>query len=87
MAKNRVCERMIRKVGKHLTFRVWVTADQDFYVDTTKIEQTLESITTLQYSKEDLNEAISAIEKLDNIAAFEILNTLGNGILLYPDWN
>jgi hypothetical protein len=84
---NRVCERMIKCVGNELTFRVWVTADQEFNVDTSKLQQMLESLKSIAYSEENIKYAICNIEKLDNIAAIEILNNYGNGILLYPNWN
>jgi len=84
---NRVCERMIKCVGNEMTFRLWITSDQNFNVDITKINQVLESLKSIAYSEENIKYAICNIEKLDNIAAVEILNNQGNGILLYPNWN
>jgi hypothetical protein len=78
---------MIKYVGNELTFRVWVTADQHFNFDTSKLQQVLESLKSIAYSEENMKYAICNIEKLDNIAAVEILNNQGNGILLYPNWN
>jgi len=84
---NRVCERMVKVIGDQLIFRVWVTADQNFEVDIKKLEQVLESLKMIHASEENIKLAICEIEKLDNIAAVEILNNQGNGILLYPNWN
>ena len=84
---NRVCERMVKVIGDQLIFRVWVTADQNFAVDIKKLEQVLESLKMIDASEENIKLAICEIEKLDNIAAVEILNNQGNGILLYPNWN
>lgn len=84
---NRVCERMIKYVGNEMTFRLWITSDQNFNVDISKINQVLESLKLVAYSEENMKYAICNIEKLDNIAAVEILNNQGNGILLYPNWN
>ena len=84
---NRVCERMIKYVGNEMTFRLWITSDQNFNVDISKINQVLESLKLIAYSEENMKYAICNIEKLDNIAAVEILNNQGNGILLYPNWN
>jgi hypothetical protein len=78
---------MIKYVGNEMTFRLWITADQNFNVDISKINQVLESLKLIAYSEENMKYAICNIEKLDNIAAVEILNNQGNGILLYPNWN
>lgn len=84
---NRVCERMIKCIGDEMTFRIWVTSDQNFNVDISKIEQVLASLKMISYSEENMKYAICNIEKLDNVAAIEILNNQGNGILVYPNWN
>lgn len=84
---NRVCERMIKCIGDEMTFRIWVTSDQNFNVDISKLEQVLASLKTISYSEENMKYAICNIEKLDNVAAIEILNNQGNGILVYPNWN
>jgi hypothetical protein len=78
---------MVKVIGDQLIFRVWVTADQNFEVDVKKLEQVLESFKMIDASEENIKLAICKIEKLDNIAAVEILNNQGNGILLYPNWN
>ena len=81
---NRVCERMIKYVGKHLIFRVWVSADQNFNVDCDPIHQLLNSF----HDENNMKFAICELEKLENIAAVEILDiNNNNGILLYPNWN
>jgi len=33
-----------------------------------------------------MKRAVCEIEKLDNIAAIEVLTEEGNGMLLYPNW-
>lgn len=84
---NRVCEQMVRFVGKYLVIRVWVTANQQFEVDTTELKSLLSTFSLTPATEANMKMIICAIEKLKNIAAAEILNTDGEGILLYPDWN
>ena len=85
--KNRVCERMIKYTGRYLTTRVWVTADQNFEVDTSQLQTMLSNFHDTSATTTNMSMVISEIEKLDNIAAAEVLDSHGNGILLYPDWN
>jgi len=76
---------MVKSVGDYLTFRVWVTANQQFQVEISELVDLLDSFKDLPET-----EAVSClekIEKLDNIAAVEVLNSVGQGYLLYPDWN
>jgi alpha-N-acetylglucosamine transferase len=84
---NRVCEKMVRCDGVNLTCRVWVTANQNFEADTKKINEILSVFKLSQPTEDNMKIIISEIEKLDNIAAAEVLDKNGNGILLYPDWN
>lgn len=83
--KNRVCERMVKFQGDHLTFRVWVTANQQFQVGISDIVDLLNSFKELPET--EARSCLEKIEELDNIAAAEVLNTDGQGYLLYPDWN
>jgi len=85
--KNRVCERMVKFVGQNLTVRVWVTADQNFNVDTQDVESLIRNYSSIESTLENMRSLIQQIELLDNIAAAEVLDSKGNGILLYPDWN
>jgi hypothetical protein len=55
---NRVCERMIKYVGNEMTFRLWITSDQNFNVDISKINQVLESLKLVAYSEENMQYAI-----------------------------
>lgn len=84
---NRVCEKMVRFDGANLICRVWVTANQNFEVDTKKINEVLSVFQLTQATHDNMKIIITEIEKLDNIAAAEVLDKNGNGILLYPDWN
>lgn len=85
--KNRVCEQMLRFEGDYLNFRVWVTANQNFETDTKELKSLIASFRSLESSNDNMKKIICEIEKLKNIAAIEILEKNGNGILLYPDWN
>lgn len=84
---NRVCERMVKFVGDEVVFRIWVTADQNFYVDLSELNSLLDSLKKTDSSEHSIQQAICQIEKLNDIAAIEILTKEGNGILLYPNWN
>lgn len=84
---NRICEKMIRFDLEYLICRVWVTADQNFEVDTTKLDEVLSDFKSVKPTKNNMKIIVNEIEKLDNIAAIEVLDKSGNGILLYPDWN
>ena len=85
--KNRVCERMVRFAGKYLVIRVWVTANQEFETDVAKLKSLLSTFTLTPATEANMKMIICAIEEFENIAAAEILNLDGEGILLYPDWN
>lgn len=84
---NRVCERMVKFTGDQVVFRIWVTADQNFRVDLSELNKLLDSLKKTEASENSIQKAICEIEKLDNIAAIEILTKEGDGILLYPNWN
>ena len=84
---NRVCEQMVKVVADNMVFRVWVTADQDFNVDTRPVKFLLNTFKLSQATHENMRSILCEIEKLDNIAAAEVLDNNGNGMLLYPDWN
>jgi hypothetical protein len=78
---------MVKFAGQNLTVRVWVTADQNFNVDTQGLESLIKNYSTTESTLENMRSLIQQIESLDNIAAAEVLDSNGNGILLYPDWN
>lgn len=78
---------MIKFTGDNITCRVWVTADQDFNVDTVKLRSVMSDFKSVESTISNMNIIVNEIEKLDNIAAIEVLDKDGNGILLYPDWN
>lgn len=78
---------MIKYVGRYITTRVWVTADQNFEVDTSQIQTLLTNFHDAPVTTANMSMVICEIEKLNNIAAAEVLDHNGNGILLYPDWN
>lgn len=84
---NRVCERMIKFDGKYITCRVWVTANQDFQVNVNEINAVMSTFRLTQATEDNMKMIICEIEKLKNIAAAEVLDKNGNGLLLYPDWN
>jgi len=84
---NRVCEQMVRFVADNLTIRVWITANQNFDVDTKPLRDLISTFKLTQSTQSNMRMIICEIEKLDNIAAAEVLDQNGNGLLLYPDWN
>ncbi len=88
---NRVCEVMQRIECKNLVFRLWITADQNFYIDTDAFhdfkKRFLDSFFSIESTKDNMTLALSDIETFPNIAAVEVLDKKGNGLLLYPDWN
>lgn len=84
---NRVCEQMVRFAGNNLIIRVWVTANQNFDVETKTLRDLMETFKLTQATPENMRMVICEIEKLDNIAAAEVLDRNGDGLLLYPDWN
>ncbi len=66
-------------VGEH-TVRVWSTKDKLTSGPVPEV---------MALSKLDdptLTEISSALDALENVAAYEILDGLGNGALVYPDW-
>lgn len=77
---------MVRFIGDHVVFRIWVNADQDFRVDTSELGNLLDSLKETEASEDGMKRAVCEIEKLDNIAAIEVLTEEGNGMLLYPNW-
>lgn len=88
--KNRVCEQMHKAETDNLIFRVWITANQDFVVDSTELDNLgdlLDSFHGLAATNDNMVMVLSKIESLPNIAAAEVLDRNGNGLLLYPDWN
>jgi hypothetical protein len=88
---NRVCEIMHRIECEHLVFRLWITADENFRIDEDTFYDLkkvfLDSFFSIEPTKENMTLALLKIEKFPNIAAVEVLDKLGNGLLLYPDWN
>lgn len=88
---NRVCEIMHRIECNHLVFRLWITADQNFSIDTDAFhdfkKHFLDSFFAVEPTKDNMVLALLGIEKFPKIAAVEVLDKKGNGFLLYPDWN
>lgn len=85
---NRVLETMTRVEIDNFIVRVWRTSDRfnlgDSNID---IVDTINSFSAMPKTTENMYLLLSKIEELPNIAAAEILDKNGNGVLLYPDWN
>lgn len=76
---NRVVESMTRVVTNLGVVRVWRTIDGARHVDG------LELLGERAWGSE--RELGEAIEKFSDVAAYEILDGDGNGVVVYPDWN
>ena len=88
--KNKVCEQMYKTEHDYLIFRVWISSDKNYYVNTENllsIKTLLNSVKHTLASHENMIDALNKIEQLPNIAAAEVLDKTGNGLLLYPDWH
>lgn len=93
-APNRQIESMTRLKVARLTIRVWRTEEQSAVIDNRDLlywqSRWKGNVTDVEFSKEYegalMTKLAEELEKFPRIAAIEILNLDGNGILIYPDW-
>jgi hypothetical protein len=79
---NRQLESMTKGNTERFTVRVWRTEDSFDVINNSDIESEIKKChyyQTPQQVAEDL-------EKIPRVAAVEVLDTSGNGVLVYPDW-
>jgi len=79
---NRQLESITKGTTERFTVRVWRTEDSLDGINNSDIQSEIKKChyyQTHQQVAEDL-------EKFPRVAAVEVLDTNGNGIVVYPDW-
>jgi len=79
---NRQLESITKGTTERFTVRVWRTEDSLDGINNSDIQSEIKKChyyQTQQQVAEDL-------EKFPRVAAVEVLDTNGNGIVVYPDW-
>lgn len=83
--KNRVVESMTKVYYEGWTIRVWRTESpvvSDFAYPNGDIENNLKAV-----KPDGVHEIAAVLDRLGFIAAYEILDHRGNGVVVYPDWS
>lgn len=85
---NRLYESMTLCSVQHFRVRVWRTETAQVSGPDVAVVQALKAL-SFDYRYDRLTPELiaGAIDALDRIAAFEILDLNGNGSIVYPDWN
>lgn len=91
LPKNRQYETMTRLDVGVYKVRVWTTVDEiSAGPDQRIIEALFEHDWLDDYTRRpaapNVNSIAAVLEKLDRIAAYEILDQSGHGAIVYPDW-
>lgn len=84
---NRQLESMTRVEIGPITVRVWRTETDLSKVDNADINNLANTLWVNMRHKPRPEELAAEFEKLPRIAAVEVLNLKGDGVLIYPDWN
>ena len=77
--KNRVYEMMTRVICGLYVVRVWSESDIFLGGPDSQVVDALEGV-------EYASDVAFALDQLEHVAAYEILDEDGNGALVYPDW-
>ena len=89
--KNRCVETMTKIKFHHLHVRVWSNCEQPdrglmgFFGPDERVIEVIERVIS---SDEHCNVELlrNELEKLDHVAAYEIIDSEGQGVVVYPDW-
>jgi hypothetical protein len=81
MNKNKIIESMIKIVTKKFTIRVWRNVTVNLYKDFNDIQKAVDG-----YRGDSQETLAEIIGRLSDVAAVEVLDKDGMGIVLYPDW-
>lgn len=86
--KNRQHETMTMKPVQSFRVRVWRTEQEFKFGPDPEVLDAL-SLLLVKYRFDRLTPELiaDAIEPLERVAAYEILDLNHNGVIVYPDWN
>ena len=79
--KNKVIEKMIKVVYDKSTVRVWRDITINTHDNNDDVKKVIDS--NRDVTQETLADIIG---KLNDVAAVEVLDNDGQGVVLYPDW-
>ena len=79
--KNKVIEKMIKVVYDKSTVRVWRDITINAHDNNDDVKKVIDS--NRDVTQETLADIIG---KLNDVAAVEVLDNDGQGVVLYPDW-
>ena len=83
--KNRVVEMMTKMQYAHYCVRVWSIAKEGEFGPDPRVTNALQDIGVKHPSPAVIRDAMDKLGS-DVVAAYEIINVSGNGVVIYPDW-
>ena len=83
--KNRVVEMMTKVQYKHYTVRVWSIAKPGDFGPDARVANALMDIKAKNPAPAQIRDALEELGT-DVVAAYEITNEGGHGVVVYPDW-
>ena len=83
--KNRLVEMMTKVEYKHYTVRVWSIAKSGDFGPDARVTNALMDIEAKNPAPAQIRDALEELGS-DVVAAYEITNISGCGVVIYPDW-
>ena len=92
--KNRCVEMMTKMEFHHLYVRVWSNCEQpdlalaNFMGPDERVVKVITDVMEVRFLTltESLEYLRDELENLDHVAAYEIVDSEGQGVVVYPDW-
>jgi len=92
--RNPIAETMSQLRVRNFKVRVWCSAEEDDFgpddnvsLKLAKLDQEATTGNHIFLADDSLIELIKTnLQSVPNVAAYEILNEHGDGIVIYPDW-